>query len=100
MGKVKVTVNDRAYEVACDDGQESHVQELAQFVDKRMSDLIRAVGRIDDSRLLLMTCLLIADELSEIRRNPPRLTADSATLSAVDLLANRIESIAARLEAL
>ena len=30
MGKVHIVVNNRGYDVACDDGQESEVNELAQ----------------------------------------------------------------------
>ena len=41
MGKVHIVVNNRGYDVACDDGQEAQVTELGQ-------DLARRVDKISD----------------------------------------------------
>ena len=66
MGQVSVTVNGRSYTVACDDGQEDHVTELAQYIDSHVTELTESVGQVGDARLLLMASLLVADELSEM----------------------------------
>ena len=66
MSKITVMVNGRKYEIACDDGQEAHLTRLAQYVDRRVDELIAAVGQVGDARLLLMASLLVADELSEV----------------------------------
>ena len=65
MPLVNVLVNGRAYTVACDEGEEDHVRELGQFLDKRVRELSGSVGQVGDSRLLLMAGLVIADELSD-----------------------------------
>jgi cell division protein ZapA len=51
--------------MACDEGQEEHLQQLAQHLDARMSELEENVGHIGDMRLLVMASLLVADELFE-----------------------------------
>ncbi len=65
MAQVSVTINGRGYQIACDDGQEGHLTQLGQYVDKRVKELVQAVGQVGDSRLLVMVSLLIADELAE-----------------------------------
>jgi cell division protein ZapA len=108
MAQITVTINGRGYQIACDDGQEEHLVKLAAYVDKRVSELTAAMGQIGDTRLLVMACLLIADELSDSyaaleseRKRPPGLTpeAEAAMAQGIDALAARIEEIAARLEA-
>lgn len=106
MAQVAVTINGRSYEIACDDGQEAHLTRLGKYIDKRVGDLIKAVGQIGDARLLVMVSLLIADELSEVYTELDTIKGDddgSAGKGAMELpdierLAERIESIAESLE--
>ena len=66
--QVAISINGRDYDIACDDGQEEHLTRLAGFVDERVQELVSTVGNIGDMRLLVLTSLLIADELHENRR--------------------------------
>jgi len=63
MGSVQVTVNGRAYSVACDDGQEAHVARLGSYLEQKVGQLVKAVGQVGDARLLVMASLMITDEL-------------------------------------
>ena len=65
MGQINVQINGRSHAVACDDGQEEHLTELAQFVATQAEQLAESLGQVPDSRLLLMTALVVADELGE-----------------------------------
>lgn len=65
MGQINVQINGRSHAVACDDGQEEHLTELAQFVATQAEKLAGSLGQVPDSRLLLMTALVVADELGE-----------------------------------
>jgi cell division protein ZapA len=62
---VNVMVNGRAYTLACDEGEEDHLKELAGLVDEKVRELLGSVGQVGDQRLLLMASLLMADELHE-----------------------------------
>jgi len=64
MPLVNVLLNGRAYTVACDQGEEDHVRELGEFLDKRVRELAKTVGQAGDARLLLMAGLVVADELN------------------------------------
>ena len=65
MPLVNVMVNSRAYTIACDDGEEEHLRELASHVDAKVKELLASVGQVGETRLLLMAALLIADEHHE-----------------------------------
>ena len=107
MAQVDVTINDRSYRIACDDGQDGHLTELANYVDGRVQELVSSVGQVGDARLLVMASLLIADELSESltalnsRDLPKEDTSPTMehVAQTMENLAAHIERIAARLEA-
>lgn len=65
MASVSITVNGRRYEIACEEGQEAQLSRLGRYVDDRVRQLSAAVGQLGDTRLMVMTSLLLADELSE-----------------------------------
>jgi len=107
MAQVDVLINGKSYNVACDDGQENHLLQLAGYVDQRVQELVNSVGQVGDARLLVMASLLISDELSEIyaKKNKAKNTDSSAEdfveqklAQVTNDLAQRIEQIADTLE--
>jgi cell division protein ZapA len=107
MAVVDVMVNGRTYPVACDDGQEDHLIDLAHYIDKRVAELAKTMGQVGDARLILMASLLVADELSEAVESADNLKqsleerqegSESEAEATFATLASRIENIAARLE--
>lgn len=73
MGQVRITLNGRGYDIACDDGQEEHVMRLANAMSERVNQLVAANGQVGEARLLLMAGLLLADDLHSVRApRPPR----------------------------
>jgi cell division protein ZapA len=71
MGQVAITIHGRTYTVQCTDGEEARLVELANYVRDRADALAEAFrsdgGPISDDRLLVLTALLLADELWEAR---------------------------------
>ena len=111
MPQVDVNINGRRYQIACDEGQEDHLSQLAEYVDKRVQELVGAVGQVGDARLLVMTSLLVADELSEaysaLEENDETGSGtgsdtgyerDEALASMLEAMASRIEALASGLE--
>ncbi len=107
MAQVKMYINGREYEIACDDGEEDQVRKLGHYVDEKVAELATRIGQVGDTRLLLMAALLITDELSEAFSKLE--DADSGGQQAenndegnaaenITLLAQRIDGIAAGLE--
>ena len=67
MPLVNVMVNNRTYTIACDEGEQEHLKELAGHVDAKVRELAGSVGQVGDQKLMLMAAVLITDELLEAR---------------------------------
>jgi cell division protein ZapA len=65
MSQLSVVINSRQYRMACEDGQEERLIELARDLDQRIGQLRDKFGEIGDTRLTVMAALTIADELNE-----------------------------------
>ena len=50
MANINVKINSRTYQVVCNDGEEEHLLELADFVEKRVQQLISSVGQVGEAR--------------------------------------------------
>jgi cell division protein ZapA len=80
VSQVNVTINGRQFRMACEDGQEGHLQQLARDLDERIVALRGQFGEIGDARLTVMAALMVADELAETGKKLKRLEADHAAL--------------------
>ncbi|MGE0715162.1 MAG: cell division protein ZapA [Alphaproteobacteria bacterium] len=106
MPSVSLTVNGRSYTVACGEGEEERLQRLAGYIDQKATRLAGELGQIGEARLMLLAGLLVADELASAFEDIARLkkAADGQSGAAdalgreIDNVAQRIETIAARLE--
>jgi cell division protein ZapA len=93
MGQVNATIAGRQFRLACEDGQEDHLQTLAADIDARIVDLRARFGEIGDTRLTVMAALMVADELSEALRKIRRLEEDVGALQdARGLAADRAKA--------
>jgi cell division protein ZapA len=116
MSQVNVTINGRQFRMACEDGQEDHLMDLAREFDIRIEGLRAKFGEIGDTRLTVMAAITLADELSEMGTRIKRLgeelaatqgahaavadrnnAAQAAVASTLTSAAERIESVTKRL---
>ncbi|MGI9477687.1 MAG: cell division protein ZapA [Hyphomicrobiaceae bacterium] len=67
MGQISIKIQNRTYRLSCDDGEEQRLTELAGHVRDKADQLIAEYGRIGDEHLMLMSAILIADELWDER---------------------------------
>ena len=110
MAEISITINGRNYGIACDDGQEKRVQELARYVDARLREIARAGAASNESHLLVLTAIILADEIADMKsmgsvpQQPVGVKMsddeEEAIVSAIDLLAARIDQIAGNLQKL
>lgn len=116
MAQVTVTVADKAYRMACDEGQEEHLIDLGQRFDSYVTHLKDSFGEIGDQRITVMASIMVMDELVELQKRMQGLETEIATLrktrddallkvdkndsaltGAMAELAERIEAVAAKL---
>ena len=101
MASVELEIASRKYQLACRDGEEAHLRSVAAIVDKKARDAGAALGNMTEARQLLFAALLLADELKEHRAGTAPAASDEvdpAMTDALERLAERIESLADRLE--
>jgi cell division protein ZapA len=68
MAQITVTINDRSFRMACDDGEEERLLGLAQRFDDSISSLRENFGEIGDQRLTVMAGIMVTDHLAEVER--------------------------------
>jgi len=116
MAQVSVTIDGKVYRMACNEGQEEHLIDLAQRFDRYVTHLKDSFGEIGDQRITVMAGIMVMDELVELQKRVRgmeaeiaslRKTRDDALLKAdkidaavsttLEDLAERIEAVAAKL---
>jgi cell division protein ZapA len=105
MAQVNVIIAGRNYRMACDDGEEPHLEQLAAQLDAKIGELRGHFGEIGDQRMTVMAALTIADDLSAAIAKIATLETRVAALEHGDASADaRHEAanatVAASLEAL
>ncbi len=98
MSKLTVTLYGREYSVNCDPGEEQRLKQLVEFVESKMKDVAGRVGNTTEPRLLMLTCLHLADQLFDVHQNARNtLTQDEDLMvAAVEHLHQRIAHIASQ----
>jgi|TARA_B100000959_G_C14863765_1_gene575350 cell division protein ZapA len=69
MANVNIKFNGKDYLLSCDNGQEEHLTELAEYLDKRFKELKSELGSIGESKLLLISSIKVVDEYYEIKKS-------------------------------
>lgn len=62
MPEVTISIGGRDFEVACQEGEEHFLKSAAQLLDNEAATLLNQIGRMPESRMLLMAGLLLADK--------------------------------------
>ena len=94
MPQVSINIANRTYELACGEGEEDRVHELATYVDEKVAALRKQLPGAPEVKLLVFASLLLADESREARGIARQ--AESARASATD----NAETLATALEEL
>jgi len=112
MAMVEITVNGRRHSVQCGTGEEARVKGLAQYIDRKISELAVDGTKIGDARLMLLASLMIADELSDAYDKIQELEAGQAdappagaasehdrhAAALIEQVAEQLNAVAAELE--
>ena len=117
MAEVNLLIDGRTYGIACDDGQERRVQQLGSYIDQRLKEVSRGGGAANKAQLMVLTSLLLADEVFDLRDTMSHAANVNTQLpqqeviyqgltpqdeqeitSAIGRLAARVEKLTARIQ--
>ena len=88
MPEINIEIGGRTFQVACQTGEEHFLQTAAKLLDNEASVLADQIGRMPETRMLLMAGLMLADKTAgleedlraaEDRLDKMRREFDSAT---------------------
>jgi cell division protein ZapA len=97
MPEVNVDINGRKYRMACEEGQEQHLQGLADRFNQHIDSFKGTFGEIGDNRLTVMAGIAVIDELAEAERKIAELKQDVANLThAGEALTHEAEELERR----
>jgi cell division protein ZapA len=78
MAQVTIRINGYAYTVGCEDGQETHLEQMAGEIEQRITSIKAIGGQSGEARLLMLAALLLADELHDLRKANAEKPAEAA----------------------
>ena len=94
MPQVAVRIANRTYDLACGEGEEDRVRELATYVEEKVSFLQKQIPGAPEIKLMVLAALLLAEESREAR------TAARAAQTASETAVDKAETLASTLEEL
>ncbi|GJE60890.1 cell division protein ZapA [Methylobacterium trifolii] len=89
MPQINVTIDGKSYRMACGEGEEAHLSDLAAGLGARIGEMRKAFGEIGDMRLQVMAAITIADELAELKKRFAAIETETAALRAAFEQADR-----------
>ena len=63
MPEIKLSIGGRDFEVACQEGEENFLTDAANLLNSESQKLVSQLGRLSESRMLLMAGLMLADRM-------------------------------------
>lgn len=66
MPELEILIGGRAFEVACQEGEEHYLQAAAEMLNIEAQTLVSQTGRIPEARMLLMSGLMLADRTAGV----------------------------------
>ncbi len=121
MPEIQIDIGGRTFDVACQEGEEHYLKFAAKMLDEEASVLTAQIGRIPETRMLLMAGLMLADKTAAMQdklreaedkmsekeaeldqlRNAPQPDPKTVEVPIVpDTVTDALAEIAARAEAL
>ena len=81
MANVSIKFNNKEFLLACEDGQEEHLEELLIQINKKFNSLKNDLGNLGENKLLLITAVKIMDEYYETRKKVDQKKNELSELS-------------------
>ena len=81
MANVNIKFNNKDYLLACDDGQEQNLKELASHLDSKYSELKNNLGNIGENKLLLIAAIQMVDDYFDLFKKVKNAKNDFEKLS-------------------
>ena len=83
MPELTITIGGRNFQVACQEGEEHYLEAAARLLDTEATALVNQIGRLPESRMLLMAGLMLADKTAGLEEKLAALEEKLASQEAL-----------------
>ena len=66
MTELEISIGGRIFSVACDNDEQEKVKEAAALINEEADSIQSKLGRLPESKMLLLSALMIADRLVDV----------------------------------
>lgn len=112
MPDIDITIGGRTFQVSCQKGEEHFLRSAAKMLDVEAQPLVTQMGRLPESRMLLMAGLMLADKtaavedelrslrarVGELEGIPPQNEGSSQVTEILTRLVTQAEALANKVE--
>ena len=79
MPVLRININGRYYDITCEKNKEKYVLELSKYFDEKIKNLSSKLKNVDHSRLLVLTGILLSEELNNFMKDKSKVDNPYAT---------------------
>ena len=80
MTELEISIGGRIFSVACDNEEQEKVKEAAALINEEADSIQSQLGRLPESKMLLLSALMIADRLVDVETESKALKEKSEDL--------------------
>ena len=66
MTELEISIGGRIFSVACDNEEQEKVKQAAALINEEADSIQSQLGRLPESKMLLLSALMIADRLADV----------------------------------
>jgi cell division protein ZapA len=81
MTELEISIGGRIFSVACDNEEQEKVKEAAALINEEADSIQSQLGRLPESKMLLLSALMIADRLVDAETESKKFKEKSEDLS-------------------
>ena len=81
MTELEISIGGRVFSVACDNEEQEKVKEAAALINEEADSIQSQLGRLPESKMLLLSALMIADRLVDVETESKVFKEKSEDLS-------------------
>ena len=81
MTELEISIGGRIFSVACDNEEQEKVREAAALINEEADSIQSQLGRLPESKMLLLSALMIADRLVDVETETKVFKEKSEDLS-------------------
>ena len=81
MTELEISIGGRLFSVACDNEEQEKVKEAASLINEEADSIQSQLGRLPESKMLLLSSLMIADRLVDVENESKLFKEKSDDLS-------------------